>query len=97
MTSEELESLIVMKAAALGIWWHHEHDSRRSPRGWVDLSLLGNRGGLFIECKNSGGDRPTEAQIEVGIRMRKAGLPYRLWTPRHWYDGTITKELEDIA
>lgn len=96
MTGAELQDLIVGLADGLGLWWHHEHDSRRSPAGWVDLVLLGWHGARFAELKGSG-DTRTGRQLVVAELLIASGLEYRCWTPRDWHDGTIRAELATIV
>lgn len=96
MTEAELQHAVEDLADKLGIWWWHERDSRRSRSGWVDLVLLGWHGALFAELKAPGGTRSAR-QLIVAELLIAAGLSYRVWQPRDWWEGTIEAELKAIA
>jgi hypothetical protein len=99
MTHDELQAAITSGTrrrpglcALMGLWWHHEHDSRRSTAGWVDLVILGLGGAIFAELKVPG-DRVRPAQREVAMRLQAADLNYQLWTPADLRSGRIQAEL----
>lgn len=61
---------------------YHTHDSRHSPKGYPDLSILDSEFHLVIELK-VGDNKPSDAQIAWLKAFRKAGaLTFVLW-PRH--------------
>lgn len=82
--------------ARLGIWWHHERDSRGTTPGWPDLVMLGSRGWLLAELKGPRGRRTPE-QTDIAWRLLALGLPYRVWTPADLDSGAIWAELREIA
>lgn len=95
MTHEELQQHVESECIALGHWFYAPRNSMTAQRGWPDLVILGSRGALFAELKSADGRR-TRPQIQVALRLRQAGLQYRLWRPEHWDDGTIARELETL-
>ena len=97
MTHKELQQLIEEECARLGHWRYASpiHRVYFPPRGWPDLVILGSRSALFAELKSADGRR-TRQQVQVALRLRQAGLQYRLWRPEHWHDGTIARELAEL-
>jgi hypothetical protein len=103
MTHEELMSAITCGTrqrpglcALMGLWWHHEQDSRRSTAGWVDLVILGSRGAIFAEVKVPG-DQVRPAQRHVAGLLVQAALNYQLWTPADLRSGRIQISLSEIC
>lgn len=94
MTHKELQQLVQAECARLGHWCYASPIYRVyfPPQGWPDLVILGRDGALFAELKSADGRR-TRSQVQVAMRLRQAGLQYRLWRPEHWDDGTIAREL----
>ena len=95
-SEKELQDAITGLADELGLWWHHETDSRKSGRGWVDLVILGPAGALFAEVKGSGGRRSANQHL-IGRLLGRAGLEYRVWYPVDWHSGDIKRDLKEIA
>jgi len=96
VTEHELLAEVTGLCEDLGLWWHHEPDSRRSPAGWVDLVILGRGHVIFAELKNFSRGR-SPRQVEIGYRLMNAGLRYVIWRPQHLASGEIRRELEAIA
>lgn len=78
-----------------GLWWYHVTDSRMDKAGFPDLVIIGRHGGLFRELKKTTG-KPSDAQLDVGDRMRTAGLDWDVWKPADLRSGRIKRELEAI-
>jgi hypothetical protein len=96
MNHAQLQKAVTGLCDELGLWWHHEANSRRSKAGWVDLVILGWGGALFAEIKTEDGRR-TSKQIECAKQLTRAYLQYRLWRPSDYTSGEIRNELEAIA
>jgi hypothetical protein len=95
MTHAELQAEVTARCDKKKLWWFHANDHPGNRRGWVDLVILGRRGGLFAELKSADGRRTVE-QIRCAHHIAGAGLQYRLWHPADLDDGTIDRELEAI-
>lgn len=96
MTEKQLLAAVVELAGYFGIFVYHIYDSRRSDPGFPDLVLAGTRGVLFAELKTDTG-RMSREQAGWRWRLTAAGASWCLWRPRHLQDGTITRELKEIA
>lgn len=93
---DSLLANVCKQADEFGLYWHHQRNSIGSKRGWPDLTILGIHGGIFRELKTMRG-RLTRDQRVVASWMLAAKFDWDVWTPRHWLDGTITRELLNIA
>jgi hypothetical protein len=81
----------------LGLLAFHAADSRRSwGRGYPDLTITGRGGCIWRECKTEHGSLSPE-QRQWGDTLKLGGQDWRIWRPRDLLDGTIARELTDIA
>lgn len=67
----------------LGVRWHHETDSRRSPKGWPDLALCGPGGVAFAELKKQAPTSTlTDRQAEwLAAIVQSRGVVGCVWRP----------------
>lgn len=85
LTEAQFQRNITDLCDLLGLKWHHETDSRRSPKGFPDLVIAGHedRGVVFAELKRKGG-RVSREQAEWVDRLKKAGATVYIWWPADW-------------
>ena len=95
MSETQLMDAVTGLCRWLRISYYHPYDSRRSPSGWPDLVLCGDRGVLLRELKTGRG-RLTGKQLEWGRRLALAGMDWGVWRPDDLRSGRIRKELEAI-
>jgi len=97
MTEAELMEAIRAMVRDLGLLGFHAADSRRSwGRGYPDLTITGRGGCIWRECKTEHGSLSPE-QRQWGDTLKLGGQDWRIWRPRDLLDGTIARELTDIA
>lgn len=80
------QSRIEAECRLLGIRWHHETDSRRSPKGWPDLALCGPRGVALAELKRQESKyKVTDQQAEwLAALVDSRGVLPCVWRPADW-------------
>jgi hypothetical protein len=77
---------------------HHETDSRKTERGYLDITAAGPCGQLWAELKRQATKaRPTAEQTEWLDTLSLGGGAVFLWRPYDWRDGTIQREMYRIA
>lgn len=99
-TSEaRLQRLVIAACHERGLRLFHSTDSRQDiGRGWPDLVIAHPRTCkiIFVELKNTHGqlhgDQFTWKYILIG-----AGVPWYLWRPSDWDDGTIEHILDNLG
>ena len=80
MTEKEFQSQIIEMAQLLGWLAYHTYDSRKSPPGFPDLTLVRERV-VFAELK-TGKNKLTPEQSVWAKKLRDAkGVEYYLWRP----------------
>lgn len=86
-TEKEWQRAILDVCATLQRFAYHPHLSKRSARGWPDLSILGTRPGeaLWIEVKDDSNELSTE-QVKVIDLMLACGLTVHVCRPFHGLD-----------
>jgi hypothetical protein len=79
MTEKEWQAQVLQLARMLG--WRHFHafNSKRSPSGYPDLTLVRDRV-VFCELKSEAG-KPTAAQRDWLDALEAAGAECYLWRP----------------
>jgi len=82
-------------AAWLRLYVYSPYDSRRSPAGWPDLTIIGIHV-AYREVKTGRG-RPTPEQTDVMRRLQDAGADVAVWRDTDWRMGTIQRELYQLA
>jgi hypothetical protein len=80
----------------LGLLRYHTHDSRRSPRGYPDLTLCGLGGVAFRELKAQQGKVSREQQVWLDA-LAAAGADVDVWRPADLLSGRVARELAAIA
>jgi hypothetical protein len=95
MTEDELQALVAVACASLGLAHYHTRDSRRSEPGFPDSVIIGTAI-LFRELKSRDGILRPE-QRRWGSRITRAGGDWCVWRPRDWEDDTIQAQLLRIA
>lgn len=97
MSEAELMEAIRALCADLNLKAFHAADSRRSwGRGYPDLTIAGRGGCIWRECKTEAGSLSPE-QKEWGDRLKLGGENWAVWRPRDLLDGSIGRELADLA
>lgn len=97
MSEAELMEAIRAMVKDLGLLAFHAADSRRSwGRGYPDLTIVGKAGCIWREYKTGHGSLSPE-QRQWGDALRAAGQRWSVWRPRHLLDGSIGRELADVA
>jgi len=97
MSENELEQHIRSILADLpGVLAYHTFNSQRSASGYPDWTLVGPCGVLFRELKRQA-KKPTPAQAEWLVALKRAGENAGVWRPAQLLDGTIARELAALA
>jgi hypothetical protein len=96
MTEAELQEHVRVLCRDLGLFHYHPYDSTRSEKGWPDSVIIGKSGVLFRELKSMAG-KLTPEQTRVGYMLKAVGQSWKTWRPIELLDGTIRRELADIA
>jgi hypothetical protein len=106
MKEKDLQQLVVACVESLNTagdrwyWHHHEHDSRRSTPGMLDMLIIGEPGlpmqgrRLWVELKSHRG-RLRPAQTEQIERLQAGDEDVYVWRPMDWLDGTIERTLRN--
>lgn len=97
MTEAELMEGIRRMCDRLGLLAFHVRDSRGSwGPGFPDLVISSRKGCVFAECKSMTGTLSPD-QRRWRDALTTAGMPYQVWKPSHYYDGTIANELVKLS
>lgn len=99
MSEAELTRDIMALADSLGLLWHHCPDSRRCKgnRGFPDLVIAGPGGIIFAEVKGPDGETSAEQDLWGWTISDRKPARWRLWRPADLEDGTIERELRQLA
>lgn len=94
--SGSLEAGLLRLMADLGLYGFHARNSRGcTGPGWPDWVIVGHRV-LYRELKSEAG-RLSPDQRAVADRLIKAGADWAVWRPTQLLDGTIARELAELA
>lgn len=93
---DSLDAHVRRLIADLGLFGYHPRNSKGSQAGWPDWVIIGRAGILYRELKTESGT-VTPEQRHVGELITRAGGNWRVWRPRDLFDGTIGRELADLA
>lgn len=75
----------VIDLAQIAGWLHyHTYDSRRSPAGYPDLSLVRNGRLIYAELKSESGSPSDEQQKWLDELDRVPGVEVYVWRPSDW-------------
>lgn len=88
MTERQLRDGIATLARTLGWLVYFTHDSRRSPPGYPDLTLVRDGRIVFAELKTMKG-RLRPEQREWLNELDRTGAEVCLWRPSDWLDGAV--------
>ncbi len=94
LTEKEWQSRVTDLATLHGWRWYHTHDSRRSPSGFPDLTLVRGNRLIFAELKSNTGRATTEQEAWLtALRQvsHSAHVAAFLWRPADW--PTVIEEL----
>lgn len=83
MSEQELQTLILDTARAMGLLAYHTHDSRRSQPGFPDLVIVGALGIVYLELKSARGE-VTPEQRRWLLALRAVGQRAYIVRPKHW-------------
>jgi hypothetical protein len=98
MTEAELLKEVMGLCKVIGLLTHHCGDSRRCQGmpGLPDLVIVGKQGFIWAELKDD--DEPTTPEQDLWLwTLAKAGMPWYIWRPEQWRDGTIEQILWGMA
>lgn len=97
-TEKQLQDQILDMAKSLGWLAYHTHDSRRSQKGFPDLTLVHEkqRRLLFWELKSQKGRATPEQKVWMAT-LTAAGHVATIIRPSDWADGVVEKELRGTA
>jgi hypothetical protein len=93
---DSLDAHVRRLMADLGLFGYHTRNSKWSAAGWPDWVIIGRGGILYRELKAEHGT-VTPEQRHVGELVTRAGGNWAVWRPRHLLDGTIGRQLADLA
>lgn len=96
MTEKQLLEQVLVTCTWLGLLAYHNHDSRRSQRGFPDLVIAGPGGVLWVELKSATG-RLSPEQETWRRALRGAGQVWCCWQPADWHSGMIVARLTKLA
>jgi VRR-NUC domain len=96
MSERELENSIRAILTDLSLRWYHTFDSRRSPSGYPDLTIVGRRGVMWRELKTQRGRVTPEQQVWLDT-LAAAGSDAAVWRPDSLLSGQIARELSMLA
>lgn len=98
MTEAQLLAAVRRLATALGWRTYHTHDSRRSPAGFPDLTLVRRGRLVFAELKTERGKTTGEQDAWLAdladVELRADNVRAYVWRPRDLLDGTIAAVLQ---
>lgn len=78
---------VIEAATALGWMVYHTYDSRRSQKGYPDLTMVHSGRGrlMFVELKTNKGKLKPEQEVWlaalIGVQPR---VEVHVWRPNHW-------------
>lgn len=98
MTEAQLQAAIIAAAQRRDWLVYHTHDSRRSQPGFPDLVLVHAQQGriLYRELKTQTGKHRPDQKIWLRD-LAAAGADAGTWRPLDWFDGTVSRELDEPA
>lgn len=99
MSEDELERGMrrILKDLGLRLAYHPwKLHAKRAREGFPDWTITGPGGLIFRELKTEAG-KVTPAQQEWLDALAAAGADAGVWRPLHLLDGTIARELADLA
>lgn len=97
MSEAAFQSKVLKLCDAVGVLAYHTHDSRRSQRGFPDLTLLGARTMLFAELKTDEPDsklRPEQAMW--GDALTDVDMHFQVWRPSMW-DTVVVPQIRALG
>lgn len=110
ITSEAVMARVIISLArSAGLLAHHCADSRKceGDRGFPDLVILGTRGVLLAELKMTSGEtsasqdewawRLTQVDSQCGPCCERGGVLYKCYRPDDLTDGTVARDLGELA
>jgi hypothetical protein len=80
---KHFQAVVIARAKLYGWRVHFVFNSRKSPEGWPDLTLVRGKVTLFRELKRSRKEKPTPAQLDWLEALRDAGHDAKVWTPEN--------------
>ncbi len=83
MTEATFQALVVGLAEGHGWEVYHTEDSRKSNKGFPDLTMVRGVKLCFAELKKEG-EEPTDDQVRWLTKLAKSGNDAFLWQPSNW-------------
>ncbi len=98
MTEAELLLKITAEAGRLGLYWHHDPDSRRphGTPGFPDLILAGPGGILWRELKTEGGQLSRDQQ-KWRRMLERSSQNWGIWRPADLDNGQVPFDLTSLS
>lgn len=92
MKEAQLQSAVEDLLTRYGWLWYHTHDSRRSPKGFLDIAAVKRDRVIYAELKQAG-SYPTPEQRDWLRALCTAGQEVTVWWPKDLTSGAIVRAL----
>lgn len=99
MLERDLQEAVRQLCQYLHLRYYHTHTSRFSPKGWPDCVIAhpSKPGALIFRELKREKQRPTPDQQAWLDILTAAGLDAGVWRPVDLLNGTILRELREVA
>jgi hypothetical protein len=98
MSEAELQTEVIKRAEAYDWKFYHPYSSRKSVRGYPDLTMVHRRTGrlIFAELKRERCGATADQREWLKV-LQLSGALVVLWKPRHLFSGEIDRTLKELA
>lgn len=96
MSEAQLQAAVLELASILGYLVYHTYDSRRSQKGFPDLTLVRGDRLLFVELKDAKRKVTPEQKVWLAA-LNETGADVFVWRPKDWLSGQIETVLRRPA
>lgn len=99
MAEAVVDEVIALLRARPALRWLHVPDSRQLPGnpGFPDFIVVGPGGVIFREAKPHPGARLRPGQTGWSYALMAAGADFALWYPEDLANGSVGRELDQLA